>query len=92
MEPIGGGTGGWCDPKRRRIVVGADLPANAQVHELAHALGVGYAEFGRARAEEIVDTAMFVVCRAVGLRVDGESVPYVAGWQRRRAGRGARVH
>jgi hypothetical protein len=22
----------------------------------------------------------FVVCRAVGLRVDGESVPYVAGW------------
>jgi hypothetical protein len=22
----------------------------------------------------------FVVCRAVGLQVDGESVPYVAGW------------
>ena len=28
----------------------------------------------------IVDTVTFVVCRAVGLQVDGESVPYVAGW------------
>ena len=27
-----------------------------------------------------MDTVTFVVCRAVGLRVDGESVPYVAGW------------
>jgi hypothetical protein len=56
--------------------------ANAQVrvlvHELAHTLGVGYEQSGRARAEVIVDTVTFVVCRAVGLRVDGESVPYVA--------------
>lgn len=60
------------------------MPANAQVrmlvHKLVHALGVGYEQFGRARAEEIVDTVTFVVCRAVGLRVYGESVPYVAGW------------
>jgi hypothetical protein len=28
----------------------------------------------------IVDTVTFVVCRAVELRVDGESVPFVAGW------------
>ena len=84
VEPISGSAGGWCDPKRRRIVVDAGLSANAQVrvlvHELAHALGVGYEQFGRARAEVIVDTVTFVVCRAVGLRVDGESVPYVAGW------------
>jgi hypothetical protein len=83
-EPISGGAGGWCDPKRRRIVVNAGLPANAQVrvlvHELTHALGVGYEQFGRARTEVIVDTVTFVVCRAVGLRVDGESVPYVASW------------
>jgi antirestriction protein ArdC len=83
-ELISGGAGGWCDPKRRRIVVDAGLPANAQVrvlvHELTHALGVGYEQFGRARTEVIVDTVTFVVCRAVGLRVDGESVPYVAGW------------
>ena len=50
------------------------------VHELAHALGVGYEQFGRPRGEVIADTVTFVVCRAVGLRVDGESVPYVAGW------------
>jgi antirestriction protein ArdC len=84
LEPISGSVGGWCDPKRRRIVVDAGLPANAQVrvlvHELAHALGVGYEQFGRARTEVIVDTVTFVVCRAVGLRVDGESVPYVASW------------
>jgi hypothetical protein len=84
LEPISGSAGGWCDRKRRRIVVDAGLPGNAQVrvlvHELAHALGVGYEQFGRARAEVIVDTVTFVVCRAVGLRVDGESVPYVAGW------------
>jgi hypothetical protein len=43
-------------------------------------LGFGYEGFGRARAEVIVDTVTFVVCRAVGLRVDGESVPYVGGW------------
>jgi hypothetical protein len=28
----------------------------------------------------IVDTVTLVVCRAVGLGADGESVPYVAGW------------
>jgi hypothetical protein len=48
--------------------------------ELTHAPGIGYEQFGRARAEVIVDTVTFVVCRAVGLQVDGESVPYVAGW------------
>lgn len=27
-----------------------------------------------------MDTATHLVCASVGLRVDGESVPYVAGW------------
>ena len=39
------GPGGWCDPTRREIVI-ADGPANRRlrtlVHELAHALGIGY--------------------------------------------------
>jgi hypothetical protein len=39
FEPISGGAGGWCDPKRRRIVVDAGLPANAQVRVLVHELG-----------------------------------------------------
>ncbi len=67
-----------------RMTWPSDRLANGQVrvlvHELAHALGVGYREFGRERAEVIVDTVTFIVCSSVGLDVGGESVPYVAGW------------
>jgi hypothetical protein len=84
FESIPGATGGWCDQKARRIVVDSDAPANAQlrilVHEAVHALGVGYAEYGRQRAEVIVDTVTAIACGSVGLRVDGESIPYIAGW------------
>jgi hypothetical protein len=75
---------GWCDDERREIVVRAGLPANGQVrvvvHELAHALGVGYREYGRRQAEVLVDTVTYVVCGSVGLDVSGDSIPYVAGW------------
>jgi hypothetical protein len=84
FETIPGATAGWCDQKATRIVVDADQPANAQlrilIHETIHGLGVGYAEFGRARAEVIVDTATLVALGAVGLDISGETVPYVAGW------------
>ncbi|MDQ2895298.1 MAG: ArdC-like ssDNA-binding domain-containing protein [Actinomycetota bacterium] len=84
FEQIPGGTGGWCDQKARRIVVDADQPANARlrilIHETIHALGVGYADYGRERAEVIVDTATWLVAASVGLDVSGETVPYVAGW------------
>jgi len=75
---------GWCDAEEKRIVVSSHLAANAQlrvlVHELAHALGIGYEEFGRERAEVLVDCATFCVLQTVGLDVAGESVPYVAAW------------
>jgi N-terminal domain of anti-restriction factor ArdC len=68
FESIPGATGGWCEQKARRIVVDADQPANAQlrilIHETIHGLGVGYAEYGRARAEVIVDTVTFSPCQA----------------------------
>lgn len=84
FESIPGATGGWCDLNLRRIVVDADAPANAQlrilVHEAVHALGVGYAEYGRQRAEVIVDTVTAIACGSVGLQVDGETIPYIAGW------------
>jgi hypothetical protein len=84
FESIPGSTGGWCDQKARRIVVDADQPANARlrilIHETVHALGVGYAEYGRERAEVIVDTATHLAAASVGLDVSGESIPYVAGW------------
>jgi len=77
------GPGGWCDPKRKQIVV-ATGPANRQVrtlvHEIAHAHGLGYAELGRERCEVLVDCVTYCVLGSVGLDVGGESIPYVAGW------------
>ena len=82
-ELPGEGPGGWCDPKRRQIVV-ASGPANREVrtlvHELTHALGVGYRQYGREQAEVLVDCATYIVCSSVGLDVGGESIPYIAGW------------
>jgi hypothetical protein len=67
FETIPGATGGWCDQDRKRIVVDAAQPINAQVrilvHELAHALGVGYREYGRRKAEVIVDSVVFSRCQ-----------------------------
>ena len=84
FERLDGPAGGWCDTDAKRIVVDDGAPDNAQVrtliHEVAHALGVGYAEYGRERAEVIVDTVTFVAASSVGLDVAGEAVPYVAGW------------
>lgn len=81
---LDGAADGWCDPEARQIVINVALPANARVrvlvHELAHALGVGYADRGRARAEVLVDCVTYVVLGSVGLDVSGETVPYIAGW------------
>lgn len=84
LRPLDGLAEGWCDSQKKAIVINAALPANAQVrvlvHEIAHALGVGYSDYGRRQAEVLVDTVTFVVCGSVGLDVSGSSVPYVAGW------------
>lgn len=47
---------------------------------MIHALGVGYQQLGRERAEVIVDSTAYIVAAAVGLDVGGESIPYFAGW------------
>jgi hypothetical protein len=84
FQSIPGQTGGWCDQKARCVIVDADQPANAQlrilIHETIHALGIGYVEYGRQRAEVMVDTVTAIACSSVGLRIDGESIPYIAGW------------
>jgi len=86
-RPLDGPAEGWCDAEKREIVVSESLSANARVrvliHELAHALGVGYSDYGRRRAEVLVDTITFVVCGSVGLDISASSVPYVAGWGER---------
>jgi hypothetical protein len=84
FEPIAGSAGGWCDQSNKRIVVDADAPANARVraliHECAHALGIDYRSYSRAQAEVMVETVTLLAASAVGLAVDGETIPYVAGW------------
>jgi N-terminal domain of anti-restriction factor ArdC len=84
LEPIAGWAGGWCDTKRKRIVVDSGGPPNAQLrtltHEVIHALGVDYQHYSRAQAEVIVDTTTLVVLGGLGLDVSGETAPYVAGW------------
>ena len=78
------GLGGWCDHQTKAIVIDADAAPNAQlrtlIHEITHALGVEYQTYSRERAEVIVDTVTFIVCSGAGLAVDGQSIPYVAGW------------
>jgi hypothetical protein len=84
FEPIDGSAGGWCDRRANRIVVDAQAATNGQlrtlVHECAHALGIDYERYTREQSEVLADTITFVVCSSVGLTVDGESIPYVAGW------------
>ena len=83
-ELIPGSAGGWCDLARRRIVVDEQAAGNARVrtliHECTHALGVDYQRYARGQAEVIVDTVTFLVSASVGLAVDGETIPYIAGW------------
>lgn len=83
-EELHGDMGGYCQANAKRIVLASGRPVNATVrtliHELAHALGVGYKEYGREAAEVIVETAAFIVCTGIGLDTSGVSVPYVAAW------------
>ena len=50
------------------------------MHEISHAHGLGYAEWGRDRCEVLVDSVTVCVLGSVGLDVSGESVPYIASW------------
>jgi hypothetical protein len=83
-EQLGGDTGGYCDAAAKRIVIADGLAPNARVrvlvHELAHALGIGYADFGRAIAEVLVESVTYIVLAGAGFDLDAASVPYVAGW------------
>lgn len=83
-EDLSKGLEGYCDPKAKHIAINRSAAPNAQVsvlvHEIAHAMGVGYEEYGREQAEVLVETAAFIVCTSIGLDTSQASVPYVAGW------------
>jgi antirestriction protein ArdC len=80
------GADGYCNPVAKKIVVGSHLAPNAKVatavHEIAHALGVGYKEFGRHDAEVIVESASYAVWQSLGLDTSSASVAYVASWDK----------
>jgi hypothetical protein len=84
LRALDGAADGWCDSSSRIIVVNSALPANGQMrvlaHEIAHALGIGYRDYGRRQAEVLVDTVTHIVCGSVGLDTSGSTVPYIAGW------------
>lgn len=83
-EDLRGECGGYCDPRAKRIVCDGGGSVNDQVHtlihEIAHALGVGYKEYGRGDAEVIVETVTHIVCTGIGLETQGFAAPYIAGW------------
>jgi hypothetical protein len=83
-RPVQGAGDGWCDFKKHLIVVNGVLAPNAQVrvlvHEIAHALGVSYRDYGRKRAEVLVDSATYIVCGSFGLDTSASTIPYIAGW------------
>jgi antirestriction protein ArdC len=84
-EDLADGCGGYCSASAKRIVIAthhdsANAVVRVLVHELAHAVGVSYADYGREVAEVIVETATVVVCGALGLDTSGESIPYIAAW------------
>jgi antirestriction protein ArdC len=80
-----GDADGYAAPQQQRIRLSDRLTepnrrVRTLIHELVHALGVGYRDYGRETAEVLTETAAFVACRSLGLDTSGMSVPYVAGW------------
>lgn len=77
------GTYGSFNPRTRAVTL-APARANSQLytllHELAHAQGIDYARYGRPVAEMIVESAAYVVGRALGLDATISSAAYVAQW------------
>ncbi len=84
IAPVPGNAQGYCNPSEQLIVVDDALPPNGVVHvlahEVAHALGIGYADYTRERAETLVESITYIVCAGIGLDTSCESIPYVAGW------------
>jgi hypothetical protein len=83
-DAMPGDAEGFVDHQRRVIALSTGLAPNGEVavlvHELAHVHGARYAEFGRAGAEVVAETAAFVSLSAARLDTSGQAIPYVAGW------------
>lgn len=79
-----GSADGYYSPSDNLIVLSDRLEVNGRVHclvhELVHASGIGYKEFGRETAELIAETATAIVCAELGLDAIEESSFYLVSW------------
>lgn len=89
FEAIPGQRRGYYELESRRIAIGVDMPANAQVktliHELTHALlraepSEADPVLEQAPEELVVESVAYTVCGALGLDSAGYSIPYLASW------------
>jgi hypothetical protein len=75
---------GMCKNEAKELLVLRTVPMNSAVriavHELAHAHGYGYKDWGRPDAERIVDAAAFLVCDTLGFDIADQVAAYTAGW------------
>ncbi len=66
-----GSAEGYFSPKDRLICLSERLDIDGMVHclvhELVHAAGIGYKDFGREAAEIITETAANIICAELGL-------------------------
>jgi antirestriction protein ArdC len=81
---------GYCDPDTQTIVIADRLAPNSQVatlvHELAHAHGLGYRDYGRAHCEVIVEATTAIRARHAWFRRQRLLCPVHRGLGRRRRG------
>lgn len=84
LEAMPDGRKGYCSTADHRIALDKAMSSDEYLrvltHEIAHALGIGYAEYGRERAEVIVEAASCVALDALGFDTSGESLSYLAQW------------
>jgi hypothetical protein len=66
------------------IVISTDQSRNSilatLIHEVTHAMGVGYEDYDRGQAEVIVESVAMLCCASIGLDTAAASAPYIAGW------------
>jgi hypothetical protein len=86
MVEVGDANGaeGYYNPRENIIRLSDKLDTDGMVHclvhELVHAAGVGYKDFGRATAEVVTELAADIVLAQIGLDTTRESSLYVLAW------------
>ena len=79
-----GSADGYFSPQENLICLSDRLDTDGLVHclvhELVHAAGIGYREWGRQSAEIITETAATIICAEIGLCTVEQSSFYLMAW------------